>query len=128
MKTYIINEKRQAGGNSYKEYTWKEVLDWFHAPSDLVDIEDLKEWYERANEIAFDYDVELWRISPIPHTRELSLREFVNYILENATEEQLDMPLLSIGAGNTGFRHIFVGGISNNTQEEIKVPIYKEEK
>lgn len=61
MKTFIINEKNQAGGNSYKEYTWKEVLEWFGAPENLADVEELAEWFQKENEMAFNYIVEEWR-------------------------------------------------------------------
>ena len=59
-ETFIINEKNPAGGKSYKEYTWKEVLEWFAAPEDLDDVEELAGWYEKEMEMAFNYDVELW--------------------------------------------------------------------
>lgn len=61
MATFIINQNHQSGGNSYKEYTWKEVLDYFGAPEELKDIDDLKKWYERENGLSFDYSVEQWR-------------------------------------------------------------------
>lgn len=61
LRTFIINEKIQPGGNSYKEYTWKEVLDYFGAPEELEDTDDLKEWYEKENEVSFDYLIEQWR-------------------------------------------------------------------
>lgn len=60
MATYIINEKRQSGGLSYKEYTWNEVLSYFKAP-DLEDISDLVGWYEKEYGTSFNYDVETWR-------------------------------------------------------------------
>lgn len=61
LRTFIINEKNQPGGNSYKEYTWKEVLDYFGAPEELEDADDLKEWYEKENEVSFDYVIDQWR-------------------------------------------------------------------
>lgn len=61
MKTFIFNEKNQTGGNSYKEYTWKEVLEWFGAPADIADKEELADWYQNENEIPFDYIIEPWR-------------------------------------------------------------------
>lgn len=61
MKTFILNEKNQAGGKSYKEFTWKEVLEWFGAPAELTDAEELAEWYQKENESAFDYIIEPWR-------------------------------------------------------------------
>lgn len=59
-ETFIINEKNPAGGKSYKEYTWKEVLEWFDAPEDLADVEELAGWYEKEMEMAFNYDVKHW--------------------------------------------------------------------
>ena len=38
-KTYIINTIGQAGGKSYKEYTWEEVLNYFEAPEDISEAE-----------------------------------------------------------------------------------------
>lgn len=61
LRTFIINEKNQPGGNSYKEYTWKEVLDYFGAPEELEDADDLKEWCEKEEGIPFDYEIEQWR-------------------------------------------------------------------
>ena len=61
MATYIINEKRQSGGLSYKEYSWGEVLKFFNAPFDLENIFDLGDWYEKEYGTSFDYDVEIWR-------------------------------------------------------------------
>lgn len=61
MKTFILNEKNQAGGKSYKELTWVEVIEWFGAPEELADAEELAKWYEKENGIAFDYEIEQWR-------------------------------------------------------------------
>lgn len=61
LRTFIINEKKQPGDNSYKEYTWNEVLDYFEAPEELKDEDDLKEWYEKEDGIPFDYIIEQWR-------------------------------------------------------------------
>lgn len=61
LRTFIINEKKQPGGNSYKEYTWKEVLDYFGAPEELEDEDDLKEWCEKEDGIPFNYIIEQWR-------------------------------------------------------------------
>lgn len=61
MTTFIINQNHQSGGNSYKEYTWMEVLEYFGAPEELKDIDDLKDWYEKENGLAFDYSIEQWR-------------------------------------------------------------------
>ncbi len=61
LRTFILNEKNQPGGNSYKEYTWKEVLNYFGAPEELEDADDLKEWCEKEDEIPFNYIIEQWR-------------------------------------------------------------------
>ena len=37
------------------------MLDYFGAPEELEDEDNLKEWYERENEISFDYVIEQWR-------------------------------------------------------------------
>ena len=63
METYLINEKKQAGGNSYKEYTWDEVLKYFLAPEDISDVDELKQWYESEEGVAFDYIITPWRNS-----------------------------------------------------------------
>ena len=59
-------------------------------------------------------------------SKEITLRDFIKKLQDNVTEEQLDMLLQSIGAGNTGYWHIFIGKPSLNDREEIKIPIYKE--
>lgn len=61
MKTYIINENNQPGGNSYKEYTWKEVLEWFGAPETIIDEDELIDWYQKENDTEFNYTIEQWR-------------------------------------------------------------------
>ena len=46
LRTFIINEKKQPGGNSYKEYTWNEVLDYFEAPEELKDEDKRNDVFE----------------------------------------------------------------------------------
>ena len=58
-KTYIINEKRPAGGKRYKEYVWSEVLKYFDAPEDISDIDELVDWIE-SDGMDCLYDIEVW--------------------------------------------------------------------
>lgn len=58
--------------------------------------------------------------------KDRTLRDFITDLQKIATEEQLDMPLRSIGAGNTGYWHVYIGESSLNDRTEIKIPIYKE--
>ena len=59
--------------------------------------------------------------------KEITLKQFIETLQEKATEEQLNMPLQSIGAGSTGFWHVYVGEGTMDKREEIKVPIYQKE-
>lgn len=58
--TYIINSKGYPGGISRKEYTWKEVLEFFNVEEPIDSIKDLKE-YLMQRDGDNDYIIEKWQ-------------------------------------------------------------------